>query len=253
LPSFTINQRNSKKRTKVAAIVCAAGSGTRLGNVSSGVPKALLKLANGKSLLELTLYSLKESAVADLIVVTSPAEYQADIDNILACCLEKDTYYSIIGGNTRQSSVGNALNLISSLNKDRLEINHVLVHDAARPFVSSEDIVRVVESARMHTSAILGKPISSTIKKVKAGSIETTIPRKTLFEALTPQVFDLGLLEQAYLKAHNDQYLGTDDSELVERLGEMVSVVEPTSNSMKVTTPLDLEVANAIAIEKYKF
>jgi 2-C-methyl-D-erythritol 4-phosphate cytidylyltransferase len=151
----------------------------------------------------------------------------------------------IHGGDTRQQSVANALAQVDP----STEI--VLVHDAVRPFITAEQTARVIAEARLRGAAILAIPAIDTVKEVKRASlpedvalITATIPRERLVLAQTPQAFSFPLLREAFKKAQEDGVTGSDESVLVERLGHEVYAVLGSERNLKITRPLDLEVAH---------
>lgn len=148
------------------------------------------------------------------------------------------------GGGTRQESVGNALAEVPA------DTEIVLVHDAVRPFVTPEQIVRVIAEARLRRAAILGIPAMDTVKEVKRASlpedvalITSTIPRERVVLAQTPQAFSCALLKEAFAQAKKDGVTSSDEAGLVERLGHDVYVVLGSERNLKITRPADLELA----------
>jgi len=130
------------------------------------------------------------------------------------------------------------------------ETELVLVHDAVRPFVKKEQIVRVIEEARKHHAAILGIPAMDTVKEVKRASlpedvalITATVPRERVVLAQTPQVFTTKLLKEAFARAEADGVSASDEAGLVERLGHEVYVVLGSERNIKITKPADMELA----------
>jgi len=148
------------------------------------------------------------------------------------------------GGDTRQDSVAEALREVSN------DTEVVLVHDAVRPFVTREQIVRVIEEARRCQAAILGIPAMDTVKEVKRASlpedvalITGTIPRERIVLAQTPQAFSTKLLKEAFARAQADGVNASDEAGLVERLGHEVRVVLGSERNIKITRPSDMELA----------
>ncbi|HEY9766500.1 MAG TPA: 2-C-methyl-D-erythritol 4-phosphate cytidylyltransferase, partial [Chroococcales cyanobacterium] len=137
--------------------------------------------------------------------------------------------------NTRQDSVSRGLREVGT--------PFVLVHDGARPLVSPEKILEVAEMARRTGAAILAVPIKDTVKMVSKGLIAGTIPREGLWAAQTPQAFRTEILREATRKAAEDRFEGTDEASLVEHLGHLIAVVEGSERNLKVTTPVDLAIA----------
>ncbi len=146
------------------------------------------------------------------------------------------------GGDTRQDSVSRALQAVRGDDDDV-----VLVHDAVRPLIDADTIVRTIEAVEKHGAAIVGLPAVDTIKQVERTAdgaiIRTTIPREHIVQAQTPQGFRAGLLKRAFAEAEADGFCGTDEASLVERAGITVTVVAGSSANMKITQPADLELA----------
>ena len=127
------------------------------------------------------------------------------------------------------------------------EVEIVLVHDAVRPFVSEDMIVRVIHAASVHGAAIVALPMRDTVKQVgRNGVIERTVDRRPLWLAQTPQAFRRDWLEEAHRKAQLNNIHATDDAHLVELLGRTVVVVEGSGDNIKVTRPEDLDIGEAI-------
>jgi 2-C-methyl-D-erythritol 4-phosphate cytidylyltransferase len=147
----------------------------------------------------------------------------------------------LAGGAERQDSVRLALMLTSA------ESELVVVHDAARPFARAELFVRCLEAAERTGGAIAAVAVADTLKRVADGAIVATVARSGLWQAQTPQAFQRRLLIEAHERAVRDGFNGTDDAELVERIGGRVEVVEGSPANIKITTPSDLEMAQAVA------
>ncbi|MGH9640365.1 MAG: IspD/TarI family cytidylyltransferase, partial [Bryobacteraceae bacterium] len=142
------------------------------------------------------------------------------------------------GGETRQQSVANALAAVAA------DTDLVAVHDAVRPFVERETIERVIREASETGAAIVGIVPVDTVKQVHRNKVRATLPRERLILTQTPQIFRLNLLRQAFERAREDVFVGTDESSLVERLEEVeVSVVLGTDRNIKITKPSDMELA----------
>jgi 2-C-methyl-D-erythritol 4-phosphate cytidylyltransferase len=121
----------------------------------------------------------------------------------------------------------------------------IVVHDAVRPFITGALIDRVVAAARAGGAAICALPIAETVKRVRESVVEATVDRSGLWAVQTPQAFRAELLREAHEKARRDGFLGTDESMLVERLGQSVTVVPGLPENVKITTPDDLRRARA--------
>jgi 2-C-methyl-D-erythritol 4-phosphate cytidylyltransferase len=215
------------------AIVPAAGSGERL---AAGVPKAFFQL-DGLTLVERAVNGLLESGVVDRVVVAVPAD-RTDRAKLI---LGRDATV-VAGGANRGDSVGRALAAVV----DAEEPDFVLVHDAARALTPPELVVRVVEALRAgHQAVVPALPLSDTIKAVDAnGAVLGTPERAGLRAVQTPQGFATELLLRAYQQAGTADF--TDDASLVEHVGGQVQVVDGDPLAFKITTRLDLLLAQAI-------
>lgn len=221
----------------VSVVFPAAGAGRRM---QAGRNKVFLKLAE-KPILVHTLLKFSDCpSVDELIVVVAPGE-EAYIEELLRGMRALKPYRVTAGGSERQYSIANGLRLVDPA----AEI--ILVHDAARPLVSVETIERVIEEARRTGAAIAAVPEKYTVKVVDEHRVvKDTIPRETLWEVQTPQGFQRDILLRAYRQAEEDDFLGTDDASLVERVGVPVKVVESDYRNVKITTPEDLVLAESL-------
>jgi 2-C-methyl-D-erythritol 4-phosphate cytidylyltransferase len=225
---------------RIAAILPAAGLGTRMG---SGVPKQFLEL-DGMPLVIFTLKRLAAcSQITDFFIATRADDVVLLQDKAAKCGLGRPVRV-IHGGDTRQQSVENALAQVDPAT----EI--VLVHDAVRPFITREQVERVIAEARSRGAAILGIPAIDTVKEVKRASlpedvalITATIPRERIVLAQTPQAFSYALLRDAFRKAKEDGVTGSDEAQVVERLGHDVYAVLGSQRNLKITRPEDMELA----------
>jgi 2-C-methyl-D-erythritol 4-phosphate cytidylyltransferase len=226
---------------RVAAIVPAAGLGTRMG---TDMPKQFIEL-DGVPLVIFTLRRLAAcSAITEFLVSTRAEDVVSLQDRVARAGLGRPVRV-IHGGDTRQQSVANALARVDPAT----EI--VLVHDAVRPFITAEQTARVIAEARLRGAAILAIPAIDTVKEVKRASlpedvalITATIPRERLVMAQTPQAFSFPLLREAFKKAQEDGVTGSDEAVLVERTGREVYAVLGSERNLKITRPLDLELAH---------
>jgi 2-C-methyl-D-erythritol 4-phosphate cytidylyltransferase len=215
------------------AVVPAAGSGERL---AAGVPKAFFHL-DGLTLVERAINGLLKSGVVDRVVVAVPAD-RTDRAKLI---LGRDATV-VAGGVNRVDSVGRALAAVADVE----EPDFVLVHDAARALTPPELVVRVVEALRAGYQAVVpALPLSDTIKAVDAnGAVLGTPERSGLRAVQTPQGFATELLRRAYQQAGTADF--TDDASLVEHVGGQVQVVDGDPLAFKITTQLDLLLAQAI-------
>lgn len=219
------------------AIIAAAGSGIRM---VSDRPKQFLPLA-GIPIIIHTLKAFEQCDSIQEIVVVLSAEHSADFLSLATTYGLRKVARVVPGGATRAESVKRGL---LSIRSATAEI--VAVHDGVRPFVTPEEIDRTVAAAQKHGAAILVAPATDTIKQVNNGSVVKTLERKNLRHALTPQCFRYDLLRRAYDAADvNDSSL-TDDSALVEQLGQTVAIVDGGSRNIKITTQEDLITAESI-------
>ena len=221
----------------VSVIFPAAGQGRRM---KAGQNKVFLELA-GLPILVHTLRRFSQVAeVGQLILAVGQSEIE-DVRQMLQGVSSLKPYEIVAGGSERQYSIANAMKLVSE------DADVVLVHDAARPLVSEETILGVIEAARVVGGAIAAVPEKNTVKVISAeGLVEHTPPRESLWAVQTPQGFRREILFQAYAKAEEDGFLGTDDASLVERLGVPVQVVRSDYRNIKITTPEDLVIAEAL-------
>jgi 2-C-methyl-D-erythritol 4-phosphate cytidylyltransferase len=226
--------------TRIAAILPAAGLGTRMG---AETPKQFLELEG----IPIVVHSVRRIAscplVTDIIVATR-ADAVASLNERLQTERLRPAVRVVQGGDSRQDSVAQALAQVA----DDTEI--VLVHDAVRPFVTAEQIVRVIEEARRCKAAILGIPAMDTVKEVKRASlpedvalITGTIPRERVVLAQTPQAFATKLIKEAFARAQADGVSASDEAGLVERIGHDVHVVLGSERNMKITKPADMDLA----------
>jgi 2-C-methyl-D-erythritol 4-phosphate cytidylyltransferase / 2-C-methyl-D-erythritol 2,4-cyclodiphosphate synthase len=220
----------------VTAIIAAAGEGRRLG---APLPKQLLDIG-GRSILEHSVAAFtSHGRVNDVIVVLPPA-LAAEPPEWLAAAMRSPSVRVVAGGDRRQDSVANAFDRVASTS------DVVLVHDAARPFVTTDLISRAIDGALEHGAAIAALPVSDTVKQVAPGGaspvITATIPRETIFLAQTPQAFRHEVLRAA-IGVGRSGVEATDEAMLAERAGHPVHVVAGEASNVKITTAGDLEVA----------
>jgi 2-C-methyl-D-erythritol 4-phosphate cytidylyltransferase len=227
----------------IAAIVAAAGIGLRMGN---STPKPYLSLG-GKPILAHTLGVFEKcKEVREVTLVVHPEELHYCQEKIISPYGLKKVLRLVPGGKERQDSVYNALKALK--NEDDLEI--VLVHDGVRPFITPEQISLVIQAARTHGAAVLGLPAQDTLKIVTAEGevrqIRQTLERKDVWQIQTPQAFQATLLRRAFVTAYSRDFYGTDEASLVEALNQPVVVVPGSPLNLKITTPDDLTLAEAI-------
>ena len=221
----------------VSVIFPAAGAGRRM---KADRNKVLLELSGVPILLRTLRRFSAVPAVAELIVVVAKDEI-AFVEGMLEKAQGLKPWRVVQGGAERQYSIANGMAHLAA------NADVVLVHDAARPLVSLAAIEAVIAAAREKGAAIAAVRAKNTIKVVgEDGRVEATPSRASLWEVQTPQGFRREILQRAYEKAAQDGFLGTDDASLVERIGEAVFVVESDYGNLKITTPEDLWMAEAL-------
>lgn len=213
---------------RVIAIIVAAGRGKRLG---SSLPKQFLKV-RGRTILEMSVEAFEQNKYVDEIFVAANADYCELTEKL--CRGFSKLKKIVAGGAERQDSVRAALDCL------RGENGIVLVHDAARPFVSEAVINAVIEGTADFGAAIPTVPAKDTIRQVD-GTGSRTLQRETLARVQTPQGFRISLLKHAFEKAQAEGFWGTDDASLVERMGINISMVQGEDANRKITTREDLE------------
>ena len=222
---------------KVAAIICAAGAGKRFGGKRN---KPFVDVAGRAVFLRsVELFSDRDDVKQVLLAI--PAEDQELVNVKWGPNLKFFNVKIYTGGEQRFDTVAKGLELV----KDDIDL--VAVHDAVRCCVTKEWIDQVIAAAGKTGAAILACPLVGTIKDVKDGTITRTVDRAGLYEAQTPQVFKAELLRKAYDNLKNlDKTKISDDAQLVEALGQTVSIVQTDSSNLKITRPGDVAIAEAI-------
>jgi len=232
----------------VAVILPAAGLGIRMGRTSperAGVSRKQFMLLDGSPILLHTIRKFVSSPWVTEIVLALRSEDMEWVADLLGREIPAKPVRMVQGGDTRQESVEHALASLAA------DTELVAVHDAVRPFIELETLERVFTEASECGAAIVGIVPVDTVKQVHRNKIRDTIPRERLILAQTPQVFRYDLLKQAFAKAREDQFTGTDESSLVERLEQVeVSVVPGSDRNIKITKPSDMELARLFLAEE---
>ena len=215
----------------VSAIIVAAGAGKRFGEMKQ------FAYLRAKPVLEWTLERFEAHEAVEAIVLVLPDEkdmkhYRMRYAKILDI---------VRGGERRQDSVWQGFRL---LNTAAPEV--VLVHDGARPLVSADLISRIIEAARADGAAVPVLAIEDTIKEVREKRVAGTVDRTFLARAQTPQGFRYDVLKKAMDTARRDRFYGTDEAALVERVGLPVTAVAGDQRNIKITTPVDISIAEAL-------
>lgn len=221
-------------------IVVAAGSGSRMG---SAMKKQYLPL-DGAPILVRTLQTLAACPTVDRIVLVVAGDDRQFVTELIEAYHLHKIGDVVTGGNERQDSVRNG---IAALLHDT-EV--AAVHDAARPLVTPDEVEAVLTAAKLFGAATLGVPVKDTIKRVDQGQVRETLQRSDLWAVHTPQAFRCELLAEAHMRAWEQGYFGTDDASLVEWAGYPVTMVEGRYSNLKVTTPDDLVIAEALWMQR---
>ncbi len=222
------------------AIIVAAGHGSRMGGKRA---KQFLDLA-GTPIIIRTLTVFEQCEVIKEVIVVLAAPEAAGFLTLAGQHGLRKISRVVPGGRTRCESV---LRGLEAVRATTAEI--VVIHDGVRPFVTADEISRTVAAAIANEAAVLVAEVNDTIKEVAGNLILQTMDRRTLRRALTPQCFRYDLLRRAYEGANVLDPELTDDSMLVERLGKKVTAIEGSPRNIKITTPEDLVIAEAIIKE----
>lgn len=219
------------------AVIVAGGSASRMG----GIDKVMAELCGCPMIVHAVRAFDACDAICEIVIVTRPDL----VEPIQALCGEFSKVRAVVvGGSSRQESVENGLTALSKGTK------MAAIHDGARPLITQAVIDRTVRAAHLYGAAAPVIPVKDTIKTVAAGLVADTPDRASLRAVQTPQVFDRDLLEVALQKAKEDGAAVTDDCSAVERLGMRIKIVEGEERNIKVTTPLDLKIAELFMEEK---
>ena len=231
-----IKKLKNKTRPRCAALVAAAGSSSRMGGINK-----LLQPLDGMPVLARTLTALQLAEMVDEIIVATREEDLMEISDLCHTYGITKCTKVVCGGKTRAHSVMRAA-LEASPDTELLA-----VQDGARPLVTPQLIDRVIAVAVRCAAAAPAVPLKDTIKKVKdGGAVDTTVDRETLRAVQTPQVFSAELLKAALQSAIDKEIPVTDDCSAVEQLGKVVFLIDGEEENIKITTPSDLIIAEAL-------
>ena len=220
------------------AIIAAAGQGKRM---NSKVNKILL-LLNDKPIIYYSIKPFEDSPLIDKILVIANKDDIADLDAVIKTN-KFDKVRIIEGGEKRQDSVYNGIKLLDNAKEDDI----VIIHNGANPFVSTSLIEEVIKTAKDVGACAVGIKAKDTIKEADDENfVLKTLDRGRLWQMQTPQAAQYKLIVRAFVRAYNDNYYGTDDAELIEKLGEKVKMIECSEENFKITMPLDLENARLL-------
>jgi 2-C-methyl-D-erythritol 4-phosphate cytidylyltransferase len=233
---------------KVSVILPAAGLGTRMAKVSpekTGTSRKQFMLLDGEPILIHTIRKFVLAPSVTEIVVALRAEDVEWVREMLEAEQFDKPVRLVEGGASRQESVENAL---ASLAPDT---DLVAVHDAVRPFIERQRIEEVIRVGAETGAAIVGIVPVDTVKRVHKDKVRATLPREHLILTQTPQVFRFGLIREAFAKAREDGFTGTDEASLIERLEQVeVTVVQGSDRNIKITKPSDLQLAELYSAEE---
>ncbi|MCE5252383.1 2-C-methyl-D-erythritol 4-phosphate cytidylyltransferase [bacterium] len=222
---------------KTGAVIVAGGRGTRMG---SDTPKQLLNLG-GIPILERTLRPFINSPEINCIVIVAEKSIFEHIRGFIGTTLPVNKPVMVVqGGPERQDSV---LNGIQALDEDT---DIVVIHDAVRPFITEDLISACIHGAESYGAVSVMRPLKETVKVVQDGMVVKTPDRSTLRITQTPQAFRKELITEAHAQAGEDGFIGTDDCMLAERMGIPVYIIEGNDMNIKITTPADLVIAEAM-------
>jgi len=230
------------KGKQVTALISAAGSGKRMGGP---MPKQFMKIG-GKTILETTVGIFEKTDFVDDILIITSADY-------IKLCRDLTAGFSKVkdvaeGGKERQDSVKAGIERICH---DGI----VLIHDGVRPFVTEEVIKGVLEGVCETGAAVPVVACKDTVRQVDTSDVgSVTLERKSLFQVQTPQGFDMDLIRAAFKKADEDEFIGTDDASLVERLGVRITLAEGSYENIKITTredlPMDMRIGTGFDVHQ---
>ena len=219
-----------------SVIIVAAGAGKRM---NLGINKQYIKLDKKEMIAHTIDVFYRDENIDEIVVCIKEEEENFFMHEII----DKYNFENIkiaYGGKERQDSIYNGLQKIDK------NCDIVLIHDGARPFVSHQIIKESIEVAKEKQAVVVGVPVKDTIKVVEDGIIKNSPQRSTLWSAQTPQTFKYDLIMKAYEQAYEDNNYGTDDSMLVERIGQNVAIVMGSYENIKITSQEDISVAQQI-------
>ena len=236
IQKFTKEGRKLLPLKYCGAVIVAAGTASRMG----GIDKVMAQL-DGEPMICRTVRAFQNCDAIKEIVIVTREDLIIPIGDL---CKDFDKVKAVVsGGKTRDESVGHGLNALSK------EVKLAAIQDGARPLVTFEVIDRTVRAANSYGAAAPAVPVKDTIKVVQGGIVKETPDRSRLQAVQTPQVFDIQLLRAALKKAVDDKAQITDDCSAVERMGMSVKIVEGDEQNIKVTTPMDLKIAQMLLEE----
>ena len=232
---FSFLKKRKTEASDCAAVVVAAGRATRM----EGIDKVLAPLGELPALVH-TLYAFQDCEGISEIVVVTRQDLLVEVGDLCRTYGLSKVSKVVVGGKARIHSVQ------AGLREVREDCALIAVHDAARPLVTQEVIRAALEQARKSGAAAPAIPVTDTLKRVQDGFAVETVDRESLLRVQTPQIFDADLLRAAVQKALEKGEELTDECAAVERLGMKVVLTPGSRENLKLTTPLDLELARGI-------
>ena len=228
------------KNSKVAVIIAAAGRGRRLG---SNVPKQYLKIG-GEYVIAKTIKAFEDIDEIDYIFVVTNDDYTRMCAEIVDERGFAKVEGIVPGGSRRQDSVYNAL---QEINARKPGVSMVLIHDGARPFVEKNVILNVLEETENTGAAVACVAMKNSVRMMEAdGQGSKSVDRTDYYSVQTPQGFRKSMLIDAYDRAYDDDFEGTDDASIVERAGYDIAIVDGDYGNIKITTKEDLPMENRV-------
>ncbi len=225
------------RKAFTSAIIVAAGKGSRM---QSDIPKQFL-LLKGQTVLFHTIKKFLETKnVTEIILVIASEYFDSEfVQNSLPNSANKKITV-VKGGKTRQESVFNGLKKVDQENK------YVLTHDGVRPLITSETIDAAIIECQKYDGVIVSVPSVDTLKTVEGTKICSSVDRSLVWQIQTPQIFKKDILGNAFQKAEEDNFIGTDESSLVERISDDIHVFCGEKTNIKITVKEDIAIASAI-------
>lgn len=237
MQDFTKQARKALPLKYCGAVIVAAGTASRMG----GIDKVMAPLSDEPMILRTVRTFQDCDAIGEIVIVTR----EDLITTITGLCRKFNKVRAVVvGGRDRQGSVQAGLNALSH------RVKLAAIHDGARPLISIDVIDRAVRAANTYGAAAPGVAVKDTIKIAQGGVVAATPERDKLRAIQTPQVFDVDLLRAALKKAQQDGVTVTDDCSAVENLGMSVKIVTGDERNIKVTTPMDLKIAQLLLEEE---
>ena len=228
------------KNSKVAVIIAAAGQGKRLG---APVPKQYLKIG-GEYVIAKTIRAFEDIDEVDYIFVVTNDDYRKLCAEIAESRGFSKVEGIVAGGSRRQDSVFNA---IQEINAKKPGVSLVLIHDGARPFVGKDVILNVLEETENTGAAVACVAMKNSVRRMGPdSSSSTSVDRSDYYSVQTPQGFRKSMLIEAYDKAFDEGFAGTDDASIVEWAGNEISIVDGDYGNIKITTKEDLPMENRV-------